>query len=56
MCMEFPELKDDEIFLNSVDIIFSSNQTIEEWKRIKTYTKKMEANNLHFFCSKLFIR
>ena len=43
MCMEFPELKDDEIFLNSVDIIFSSNQTIEEWKRIKTYTKKIEA-------------
>ena len=43
MCMEFPELKEDEIFLNSVDIIFSSNQTIEEWKRIKTYTKKIEA-------------
>jgi len=43
MCMEFPELKDDEVFLNSVDIIFSSNQTIEEWKRIKTYTKKIEA-------------
>ena len=43
MCMEFPELKDDEIFLNAVDITFSSNQTIEEWKRIKTYTKKIEA-------------
>lgn len=43
MCMEFPELKNDEIFLNKVDIAFSSNQTIEEWKRIKTYTKKIEA-------------
>jgi len=43
MCMEFPELKDDEIFLNQIDIVFSSNQTIEEWKRIKTYTKKIEA-------------
>jgi hypothetical protein len=43
MCMEFPELKDDEVFLNQVDILFSSNQTIEEWKRIKTYTKKIEA-------------
>ena len=43
MCMEFPELKDDEVFLNSIDIAFSSNQTIEEWKRIKTYTKKIEA-------------
>ena len=43
MCMEFPELKDDEIFLNQVDIIFASNQTIEEWKKIKAYTKKIEA-------------
>lgn len=43
MCMEFPELKDDEFFLNQVDIEFSSNETIEEWKRIKTYTKKIEA-------------
>ena len=43
MCMEFPELKDNEVFLNQIDIMFSSNQTIEEWKRIKTYTKKIEA-------------
>jgi hypothetical protein len=43
ICMEFPELKDNEVFLNQIDIMFSSNQTIEEWKRIKTYTKKIEA-------------
>ena len=43
MCMEFPELRDDENFLNQIDIMFSSNQTIEEWRRIKTFAKKIEA-------------
>jgi hypothetical protein len=43
MCMEFPELRDDENFLNQIDIMFSSNQTIEEWRKIKTFAKKIEA-------------
>ena len=43
MCMEFPELKDDEIFLNQVDIMYSFNQTIESWKKIRTYQKKIES-------------
>lgn len=40
MCMEFPELKDDEIFLNQVDIIFNSNQLFEEWKKLGNMEKR----------------
>jgi hypothetical protein len=40
MCMEFPELKDDEVFLNQVDIIFVSNQLFEEWKRLGNLEKR----------------
>lgn len=40
MCMEFPELKDDEIFLNQCDIIFNSNQLFEQWKKAANMEKK----------------
>jgi hypothetical protein len=40
MCMDFPELKDDEIFLNSVDIVFVSNQLFEEWKKLGNMEKR----------------
>jgi len=40
MCMEFPELKDDEIFLNQVDIDFNSNQLFEEWKKLANFEKR----------------
>lgn len=40
MCMEFPELKDDEIFLNQIDIIFNSNQIFEEWKKLANMEKR----------------
>jgi hypothetical protein len=40
MCMEFPELKDDEVFLNQIDIIFVSNQLFEEWKRLGNLEKR----------------
>jgi hypothetical protein len=40
MCMEFPELKDDEIFLNQVDISFNSNQIFEEWKKLANMEKR----------------
>jgi hypothetical protein len=40
MCMEFPELKDDEIFLNQVDIVFVSNQLFEEWKMLGNLEKR----------------
>lgn len=40
MCMEFPELKDDEIFLNQIDITFNSNQIFEEWKKLANMEKR----------------
>jgi hypothetical protein len=40
MCMEFPELKDDEIFLNQVDVTFYSNQLFEEWKKLGNLEKR----------------
>ena len=43
MLIEFPELKDDEMFTNSVDIIFYTNQIFEEWKKINTLAKRAEA-------------
>lgn len=42
MLIEFPELKDDETFLNQVDIIFNSNQVFEEWKKLNNLAKKAE--------------
>ena len=40
MMIEFPELKEDEIFINQVDISFNSNQLFEEWKKIGNMEKK----------------
>jgi len=40
MLIEFPELKDDEIFTNQIDITFNSNQLFEEWKKIGNMEKK----------------
>ena len=40
MCMDFPELKDDEVFLNSVDVVFVSNQLFEEWKKLGNMEKR----------------
>lgn len=40
MLIEFPELKDDEVFLNQVDITFNSNQVFEEWKKLANMEKK----------------
>jgi hypothetical protein len=39
MLVEFPELKDDEIFLNSVDIEFNSNHLFEKWKKLGNLEK-----------------
>jgi hypothetical protein len=43
MLIEFPELKDDDVFINSVDVIFYTNQIFEEWKKINTMAKRAEA-------------
>ena len=42
MLVEFPELKDDEVFLNQIDIDFISNQLFEEWKKLGNMNKKIE--------------
>lgn len=42
MLVEFPELKDDERFMNEVDIQFLSNQLFEEWKKLGNLSKKAE--------------
>ena len=42
LLIEFPELKDDEILLNQIDIDFYSNQLFEEWKKINNLSKKSE--------------
>jgi hypothetical protein len=43
MLIEFPELKEDEIILNQMDIIFYTNQIFEEWKKINNMAKRAEA-------------
>lgn len=40
MLVEFPELKDDEVFLNQIDIIFNSNHQFETWKKLANMEKK----------------
>jgi hypothetical protein len=40
LLIEFPELKDDDMFLNQVDINFNSNQVFEEWKKLGNMEKK----------------
>lgn len=42
MLIEFPELKDDDSFINQVDINFYSNQLFEDWKKINNMSKKAE--------------
>lgn len=39
MLVEFPELKDDETFLNEIDIDFNSNQLFEKWKKLGNLEK-----------------
>jgi hypothetical protein len=42
MLIEFPELKEDEIVMNQIDISFNSNQVFEEWKKLNNLAKKAE--------------
>jgi hypothetical protein len=42
MLIEFPELKDDEVFNNQIDVIFYSNQLFEDWKKINNLAKRSE--------------
>jgi len=43
MLVEFPELREDDIIMNEIDIDFNSNQIFEEWKKINNLAKRAEA-------------
>jgi hypothetical protein len=43
MLVEFPELIEDDVIMNEMDIDFNSNQIFEEWKKINNLTKRAEA-------------
>lgn len=40
MLIEFPEMKEDDSFLNQMDIVFNTNQVFEEWKKLGNLEKK----------------
>ena len=42
MLIEFPELKDDNRFINEMDIVFNTNQLFEEWKKINNMSKRAD--------------
>ena len=42
MIMDFPELKDDNLFHTSMQIIFNSNELFEEWKYLNNLQKRAE--------------
>jgi hypothetical protein len=42
LLIEFPELMEDEIILNQIDINFYSNQVFEEWKKLNNLSKRAE--------------
>ena len=42
MLIEYPELAQDDVFNNSVDVVFYSNQLFEDWKKINNLAKRSE--------------
>jgi hypothetical protein len=42
MIMDFPELKDDNLFHSSIQTIFNSNELFEEWKYLSNLAKRAE--------------
>ncbi len=42
MLIDFPELRKDESFLNSLDIEFNSNDLFEEWKKLNNMQKRVD--------------
>lgn len=42
MILDFPELKDDNLFLSSMFLIFNSNELFEEWKYLNNLQKRAE--------------
>jgi len=42
MIMDFPELKDDNLFHASLQLMFNSNELFEEWKYLNNLSKRAE--------------
>ena len=42
MILDYPELKDDNLFNTSLNVVFNSNQLFEEWKMLNNLTKRSE--------------
>jgi len=42
MILDFPELKDDNLFHTNLQIIFNSNELFEEWKYLNNLAKRAE--------------
>ena len=42
MIMDFPELKDDNLFHASIEVIFNTNELFEEWKYLNNLQKRAE--------------
>jgi hypothetical protein len=42
MLIEFPELRNDNKFLNKIGIEFNTNEEFQEWKRLANLAKKVE--------------
>ena len=42
MICDFPELKDDNLFHASINVIFNSNELFEEWKYLANLSKRAE--------------
>jgi hypothetical protein len=42
MLIDFPELREDDLFLNSLDLEFNSNDLFEEWKKISNLQKRVD--------------
>jgi hypothetical protein len=47
MILDFPELRDDNLFHSSINLVFNANELFEEWKYLNNLAKKAEiASNL----------
>ena len=60
MILDFPELKDDNLFHSSMQLVFNSNELFEEWKYLNNLSKRAEiastlSANLHDSEDKPFI-
>jgi hypothetical protein len=53
MILDFPELKDDNLFHSNLQVIFNSNSLFEEWKYLNNLAKRAEIAST--LCSNLMV-